>query len=174
MKTTADGKTWSELQEVVALDSPTQRPGMPCVTKIKDGKYRSHRRHRASRRRTGCSQGTPSSCVPFRRWRPLPRPNEKMKSVEAYYESAYGTVTAKSYFEEERWNYEITVPANASATVKLPVSTSEGVTLNGKNATSLSEADGVRSVIVRDGYAVFELVAGTYSFSMNSAVLYRT
>ena len=39
MKTTADGKTWSELQEVVALDSPTQRPGMPCVTKIKDGKY---------------------------------------------------------------------------------------------------------------------------------------
>lgn len=39
MKTTADGKTWSALQEVVALDSPTQRPGMPCVTKIKDGKY---------------------------------------------------------------------------------------------------------------------------------------
>ena len=39
MKTTANGKTWSELQEVVALDSPTQRPGMPCVTKIKDGKY---------------------------------------------------------------------------------------------------------------------------------------
>lgn len=39
MKTTADGTTWSELIEVVALDSPTQRPGMPCVTKIKDGKY---------------------------------------------------------------------------------------------------------------------------------------
>lgn len=38
-KTTADGKVWSELKEVVALDSPTQRPGMPCVTKIKDGKY---------------------------------------------------------------------------------------------------------------------------------------
>lgn len=38
-KTTADGNTWSELKEVVALDSPTQRPGMPSVTKMKDGKY---------------------------------------------------------------------------------------------------------------------------------------
>lgn len=38
-KTTADGKTWSELKEVVALESPSLRPGMPSVTKIKDGKY---------------------------------------------------------------------------------------------------------------------------------------
>lgn len=38
-KTTADGNTWSELKEVVALESPTQRPGMPSVTKMKDGKY---------------------------------------------------------------------------------------------------------------------------------------
>ena len=38
-KTTADGKVWSQLKEIVALDSPSQRPGMPCVTKVKDGKY---------------------------------------------------------------------------------------------------------------------------------------
>lgn len=38
-KTTSDGKTWSELTEVVALDNPIMRPGMPSVTKIKDGKY---------------------------------------------------------------------------------------------------------------------------------------
>lgn len=38
-KTTSDGRTWSELKEVVALDSPALRPGMPSVTKYKDGKY---------------------------------------------------------------------------------------------------------------------------------------
>ena len=39
LKTTADGRNWSEFKEVVALESHTQRPGMPCVTQMKDGKY---------------------------------------------------------------------------------------------------------------------------------------
>ena len=38
-KTTSDGKNWSELQEVVALENPSLRPGMPSVTKYKDGRY---------------------------------------------------------------------------------------------------------------------------------------
>lgn len=38
-KTTSDGRTWSELKEVVALENPSLRPGMPSVTKYKDGRY---------------------------------------------------------------------------------------------------------------------------------------
>lgn len=102
-----------------------------------------------------------------------PRPNEKMKSVEASYESAYGTVTAKSCFEGDRWNYTVTVPANATATVKLPVPSLEGITVNGKKAASLSAADGVAAALLRDGYAVFEVTAGTFSFSVDASALYR-
>ena len=102
-----------------------------------------------------------------------PRPNEKMKSVEASYESAYGTVTAKSCFEGDRWNYTVTVPANATATVKLPVPSLEGITVNGKKAASLSAADGVAAALLRDGYAVFEVTAGTFSFSADASALYR-
>ena len=98
-----------------------------------------------------------------------PRPNEKMKSVEASYESAYGTVTAKSCFEGDRWNYTVTVPANATATVKLPVPSLEGITVNGKKAASLSAADGVAAALLRDGYAVFEVTAGTFSFSVDAS-----
>lgn len=38
-KTTTDGVNWSELVEVVALNERDLRPGMPCVTRVKDGKY---------------------------------------------------------------------------------------------------------------------------------------
>ena len=38
-KTTSDGRTWSELKEVVALENASMRPGMPSVTKYKDGRY---------------------------------------------------------------------------------------------------------------------------------------
>lgn len=39
MKTTTDGVNWSGLEEVVALENSSMRPGMPSVTKIKDGSY---------------------------------------------------------------------------------------------------------------------------------------
>lgn len=96
-----------------------------------------------------------------------------MKSVEASYESAYGTVTAKSCFEGDRWNYTVTVPANATATVKLPVPSLEGITVNRKKAASLSAADGVAAALLRNGYAVFEVTAGTFSFSVDSSALHR-
>ncbi len=38
-KTTTDGLTWSGVQEAVALTSSSMRPGMPCITRAKDGKY---------------------------------------------------------------------------------------------------------------------------------------
>lgn len=38
-KTTTDGVNWSNLVEVVALNERDLRPGMPVVTKVKDGKY---------------------------------------------------------------------------------------------------------------------------------------
>ncbi len=38
-KTTSDGRVWSELKEVVALENQALRPGMPSVTQYKDGKY---------------------------------------------------------------------------------------------------------------------------------------
>ncbi len=40
LRTTTDGVNWSEIQNVIALeDQYNLRPGMPVVTKIKDGKY---------------------------------------------------------------------------------------------------------------------------------------
>lgn len=94
-----------------------------------------------------------------------PCPTMKVPSVNATYESVYGLIKAKSFFEEENWNYIVTVPANTTATFVLPVAEGRTFTVNGKTLESLSlDTDGIKYLGVIDGNARFETVAGTFNF----------
>lgn len=97
-----------------------------------------------------------------------PHPNPLIQSVSASYESAYGTITADSAYEGDMWNYSVTVPANTTADVSLPVENIRTLTVNGKAYTQTDlTADGIEFVEEKDGRANFKAVAGKFSFRSN-------
>ena len=49
-----------------------------------------------------------------------PCPDERVKEVNASYDSAHGTITAKSRIEDGHWTYSVTIPAGTTAIVRLP------------------------------------------------------
>lgn len=95
-----------------------------------------------------------------------PTPDQVIKTVDCSYNSAYGTIVSNWSYENGNFLYDATVPANTTATVYLPVEDDSTVTVNGKAPEQLTtEADGIRYVETKDGRAVFEAVAGSYSFA---------
>lgn len=94
-----------------------------------------------------------------------PCPNILIEMVEASYESPYGLIKTNSYFEEDSWNYKVTVPANTTAIFVIPVLEKEMLMVNGKSAESLSlQIDGVNFLGMINGKAKLEAVAGTFHF----------
>ena len=94
-----------------------------------------------------------------------PCPNILIEMVEASYESPYGLIKTNSYFEEDSWNYKVTVPANTTAIFVIPVLEGEMLMVNGKSAESLSlQIDGVNFLGMINGKAKLEAVAGTFHF----------
>jgi len=89
----------------------------------------------------------------------------RIQSAEAAYESAFGLIRAKSFFEGTVWKYEASVPANTTACFELPISEGASFTVNGKTIGQLAlETDGIIYLGVEDGIARFEAVSGTFRF----------
>ena len=92
-----------------------------------------------------------------------PQPDTRL-ACEASYNSAYGTIKAKSSFEGDVWTYAFTLPANTTGTLKIPVADQSACTVNGKDLSVLTtESDGIRLVSCEDGMAIFEVVAGSFT-----------
>jgi alpha-L-rhamnosidase len=91
-----------------------------------------------------------------------PTPVGDLKSVKASYESVRGLIRSEWNKTEAAFNWQITIPANTSATVYIPAKSEQDVKENNIPATS---AEGVRFLRMEDGKAVFEVQSGTYSFS---------
>ena len=90
-----------------------------------------------------------------------PRPDTRL-ACEASYNSAYGTIKAKSSFDGDVWTYAFTLPANTTGTLKIPVTSD--ATINGKTVAALTlESDGIKMMSVEDGVAIFEVVAGSFA-----------
>lgn len=84
---------------------------------------------------------------------------------------AKGSYNSQSGLIESAWElsedgktftFNCTVPANTSATLKLPVE-SENAYIT-ENGTAVSESEGVEFVAFEDGRAIFEITSGVYSF----------
>ncbi len=78
------------------------------------------------------------------------------------FDSMYGTVSSSWKFEDRNLIYDVTIPANTTATLYLPLKVGTRVTESGK---ALSEAEGVTLVSTGD-VAEIKLLSGTYSFAV--------
>ena len=92
-----------------------------------------------------------------------PQPNQLLPSVEASFESVYGTIVSKINHAGETWTYDCTLPANTTATIRLPVEKIATLTANGQ--TDLTAVNGLTYLGYQNGVATFEAVAGSYRFA---------
>ena len=103
-----------------------------------------------------------------------PNPDPLVKTVEATYDSAYGPIVSNMCYEGNSWIYEAQIPANTTATIRVPVEDIETLTVNGKSPADVTIAtDGLSYQGCANGIATFEAVAGAYAFETYAATRYR-
>ncbi len=99
----------------------------------------------------------------------LPKGQTLITSANGSYRSRYGTI-ASGWTAPDRKSltYSCTVPANATATLRLPVVSEDAVVL--ESGRPVAEAEGVTRVGFADGCIIYELGSGTYQFSTDGSV----
>jgi alpha-L-rhamnosidase len=91
-----------------------------------------------------------------------PEPVGDLSHVKASHESPYGAIRSEWKHDKKAFHWEITVPANTTATVYVPAESVEAVKEHGK---SISKAKGVEFLRMENGRAVFKVGAGQYRFT---------
>ena len=81
--------------------------------------------------------------------------------VKCYHDSPYGRIVSNWKLVGQKLTMEVTIPANATATVYVPVNNSAQVTESGKPAV---KAVGVRFLRMENNAAVYAIGSGTYRF----------
>ena len=94
--------------------------------------------------------------------RPRVLPDGGVGSAKASIETMYGRAASAWRIEGDRLHLDVTVPANATATVYVPAADAAAVTEGDRPA---AEAEAVRFVEMRGACAVFEVGAGRYAFA---------
>ena len=84
-----------------------------------------------------------------------------MTSVKASLRTAYGPVGSAWKIDDDKFIYDLTIPANTTASVTLPVADAANVTEGGKPLGEVKEA---ALLPATDGNATFSLGSGTYHF----------
>jgi alpha-L-rhamnosidase len=91
-----------------------------------------------------------------------PQPGGDLTSATAELRSLYGPIRSAWTLENGTFDWRITVPANTTATISVPVAENADVR-EGDGAAE--EAPGVRFLRREGGVAVYEVVAGDYHFT---------
>jgi alpha-L-rhamnosidase len=91
-----------------------------------------------------------------------PQPDTGLKFAKTSYESVRGTIASEWITEGQTFTAKFIVPPNTTATAYVLSADPSGVTESGKPA---QEAQGVQFLWSEDGFAVYQLVSGTYEFS---------
>ena len=90
-----------------------------------------------------------------------PYPVEGLDYVKASYHSIHGLIKSNWQKKDNVFQWEISVPANTTATVYIPATGKAQVTESGQKASS---AKGVKFLKMEGEYAVYEVGSGSYSF----------
>ncbi len=90
-----------------------------------------------------------------------PRPGGGLTNVKAGLHTVYGQVNSAWAVADGKFTYDLTIPANTTATVTLPTADAAGITEGGKPLSEVKEAVLASPV---DGNATFTLGSGTYRF----------
>jgi alpha-L-rhamnosidase len=81
--------------------------------------------------------------------------------VKAHFDSPQGRIVSNWTREGEQLTMNVTIPANATATVHVPAKDAARVTEGGK---AIGQAEGVKLLRMENGAAVFEVGSGCYVF----------
>jgi len=101
----------------------------------------------------------------FKRILLAPAFDSRLPRVSATYESVYGTITTSTDIRDGLIIYCATVPANTTATVRLPAV--GRITVHGKPPDALClETDGICHTSTQNGILQFHAVAGSFRFEM--------
>jgi hypothetical protein len=90
-----------------------------------------------------------------------------LNNVSATFNSMYGMIKSAWKLEDKEFNWEITIPANTTATVYVPAKENSLVKEGGKKA---GKSKGVKFVKWENNRAVFEMQSGSYSFSSDGVI----
>lgn len=101
------------------------------------------------------------SAVAFKTIRMKPSLYQQLPQVNASYQSPYGAILSDWKNNNETFSWKITVPANSSAFVYIPVKGKAEIIESGQ---PVETAAGLRFVQQEKGYAVYEVQSGQYFF----------
>jgi alpha-L-rhamnosidase len=85
-----------------------------------------------------------------------------LTSASASYDSAHGLIVSDWKTKDGRLDLTVTIPANTTATLYVPVADPASIKEGGKPA---ADAEGARFLRAEDGRALFEVGSGTYHFT---------
>ena len=91
-----------------------------------------------------------------------PQPGGGLTHAKAGLYSMYGLIRSDWALQKDTFDWQITVPASTTASVYVPAKDASHVTESGH---SIEKAQGITFVRMENGFAVFEVEAGSYSFS---------
>lgn len=123
----------------------------------------------ASRQTSSSPASSTSCCNPI----PTRAPcsdlgQQRITSVDADFASDYGSIKADWQCDgSKKMTYSVTIPANTSATLRLPIADGLYVYESGQEAEL---AEGVTYMGMADGYAIYEVGSGSYLFSVSSEI----
>jgi alpha-L-rhamnosidase len=92
-----------------------------------------------------------------------PQPVEGLTWARAFHDSPLGRINVEWRKDGGAFHLALRVPANATATVSLPVSPAQSVTEGGK---PIGTVTGIRSAGQADGRSVYLIGSGDYEFSV--------
>jgi hypothetical protein len=108
----------------------------------------------------GCDEKNPG----FKHIHLAPTPDRSIPAVNASYQSVYGIIVSNMHYEENRWIYQVTIPANTTATILLPTENLYSLVING--GTEYANVPGLvmREYDTTRKLVTFEVQAGSYEF----------
>ena len=81
--------------------------------------------------------------------------------MKSHHDSPYGRIVSNWKLEAGRLTMDVTVPANTTATIYVPVKEAAGVTESGKPA---DKAEGVKFLRMENNAVVYAVGSGNYHF----------
>ena len=94
---------------------------------------------------------------------------EEVGFIRASHITPYGKVTSNWSQTAAGYSWEISVPANSTATIWLPNADTSALTENGK---PLKQSEGLQILCQEDGYTVCKIGSGKYNFQIKKNISY--
>ncbi|MBQ8047265.1 MAG: family 78 glycoside hydrolase catalytic domain [Prevotella sp.] len=98
----------------------------------------------------------------------MPSGQERIASAKGSHHSYYGNISSGwTTVDDEHFSYECTIPANTTATLRMPVYSEWSVVM--ESGIAAEEAEGVEYAGYEKGCKIYHLGSGTYRFTTNGS-----